>query len=54
MQKRSATAATRDARVLVVEDEDDIARLVKHTLERTGEVRVSIVGSGDAALKAVA
>ena len=41
-------------RVLVVEDERDIAELVKHTLERGGDVEVEIVGSGDAALKAAA
>jgi DNA-binding response OmpR family regulator len=39
--------------VLVVEDEHDIAGLIKHTLERTGEIRVDTVGTGDAALKAV-
>jgi DNA-binding response OmpR family regulator len=41
-------------RVLIVEDERDIAGLIKHTLERTGETDADIVGSGDAALKAVA
>jgi DNA-binding response OmpR family regulator len=40
-------------RVLIVEDEHDIAGLIKHTLERTGESEVEIVGSGDAALKSV-
>jgi two-component system, OmpR family, alkaline phosphatase synthesis response regulator PhoP len=40
-------------RVLIVEDERDIAGLIKHTLERTGETEAEIVGSGDAALKAV-
>ena len=39
-------------RVLVVEDERDIAELVKHTLERGGDIDVEIVSSGDAALKA--
>ncbi len=39
--------------VLVVEDEQDIAGLIKHTLERSGELRVETVASGDAALKAV-
>ncbi len=38
-------------RVLVVEDERDIADLVKHTLERGGDIEVQIVASGDAALK---
>src|SRR5499426_434982 len=41
-------------RILIVEDEHDIAGLIKHTLERTGEADTEIVGSGDAALKAVA
>lgn len=41
-------------RVLVVEDEQDIAGLIKHTLERGGEMTVEIVGSGDGALKAAA
>jgi DNA-binding response OmpR family regulator len=40
-------------RVLVVEDEHDIAGLIRHTLERGGEMEVEIVASGDAALKAV-
>src|SRR6202008_354678 len=40
-------------KVLIVEDEQDIAGLIKHTLERGGEADVEIVGSGDAALKAV-
>lgn len=41
-------------RVLVVEDEQDIAGLIKHTLERSGEMQAVIVGRGDAALRAVA
>jgi DNA-binding response OmpR family regulator len=40
-------------RVLIVEDEQDIAGVIKHTLERGGETEAQIVGSGDAALKAV-
>ncbi|HEX6165020.1 MAG TPA: response regulator transcription factor [Vicinamibacterales bacterium] len=39
-------------RVLVVEDENDIAGLVKHTLERSGDAIVEIASSGDQALKA--
>jgi DNA-binding response OmpR family regulator len=39
--------------ILIVEDETDIAGLIKHTLERSGEADAQIVGSGDAALKAV-
>src|SRR5262249_50548178 len=42
------------AHVLIVEDEPDIAGLIKHTLERGGDADAEIVGSGDAALKAVA
>jgi len=41
-------------RVLVVEDEHDIAGLIKHTLERTGDASVQTVGRGDEALRAVA
>jgi DNA-binding response OmpR family regulator len=40
-------------RVLIVEDEPDIAGLIKHALERGGEAEAEIVGSGDAALKVV-
>jgi DNA-binding response OmpR family regulator len=40
-------------RVLIVEDERDIADLIKHALERTAEIRADIVGTGAAALTAV-
>jgi DNA-binding response OmpR family regulator len=40
-------------RVLVVEDEQDIAALIKHALERSGDAQVDVVGSGDTALRAV-
>jgi DNA-binding response OmpR family regulator len=40
--------------VLIVEDEQDIATLIKHTLERNGDLHADIVQSGDAALKAIA
>jgi DNA-binding response OmpR family regulator len=40
-------------RVLIVEDEQDIAGLIKHTLERSAGAEAEIVTSGDAALKAV-
>ena len=33
-------------RVLIVEDEQDLAGLIKHTLERGGEAEAQIVGSG--------
>ena len=39
--------------VLIVEDEHDIASLLKTTLERSGDTDATIVGSGDLALKAV-
>ena len=38
-------------KVLIVEDEQDIAGLIKHTLERGGDADVEVVGSGDAALE---
>src|SRR5882724_4995386 len=38
---------------MIVEDEDEIAGLIKHTLERMGDTEAYVVGSGDAALKAV-
>jgi DNA-binding response OmpR family regulator len=41
-------------RVLVVEDEQDIAALIKHTLERSGDASVATVGCGDEALRAIA
>jgi DNA-binding response OmpR family regulator len=41
-------------RLLVVEDEQDIARLIKHALERSGDGQVEIVSNGDAALRAIA
>jgi DNA-binding response OmpR family regulator len=41
-------------RVLVVEDEQDIAGLIKHTLERSGDAAVEIVGRGDDALRSIA
>lgn len=42
------------SRVLVVEDEYDIAALIKHALERGGDAEVEIAGSGDTALRAAA
>ena len=40
-------------RVLVVEDEQDIANLIKHTLERSGEASVQTVNRGDEALRSI-
>jgi len=52
--ERSAGVTTRvRTRALIVEDEPDIAGLIKHTLERSGDLDADIVASGDAALKAV-
>jgi two-component system, OmpR family, alkaline phosphatase synthesis response regulator PhoP len=45
---------SRVPKVLVVEDEQDIAALIKHALERSGDAQVDVVGSGDTALRAVA
>jgi len=42
------------SRILVVEDEADVARLIKHTLERHSDLTVETVGSGSAALASVA
>ena len=59
-KSRASTAPGRPAvgsgtpRVLVVEDEQDIAGLIKHALERSGDAEVEIVSGGDAALRAVA
>jgi DNA-binding response OmpR family regulator len=48
---RQRTRGMDKMRVLVVEDEDDIAGLVKHTLERSGDAIVEVASSGDQALK---
>jgi DNA-binding response OmpR family regulator len=40
-------------RILVVEDEADIAGLIRHALERGGDTVVEVVGAGDAALDVV-
>jgi len=40
--------------VVVVEDEQDVAQLIRHALERTREFDLTIVGAGDAALKVTA
>ena len=44
---------TTPPRVLVVEDENDIAGLIKHTLERSGDASVEVVGRGDEALRSI-
>ncbi len=55
MRTAAATlAVVPPPRVLVVEDEQDIAGLIKHTLERSGDASVEIVGRGDEALRSIA
>lgn len=39
--------------MLIVEDEPDIARLMKHALERSGDMDIEIVATGASALKCV-
>jgi len=39
--------------ILIVEDERDIAALIKHTLERNADIEADTVFSGDTALKAM-
>jgi DNA-binding response OmpR family regulator len=41
-------------RILIVEDEQDVAGLIKHAVERGGDSEAEVVTSGDTALKAVA
>ena len=36
-----------------MEDEQDIAGLIKHALERKGDIEVDVAGAGDAAIRAV-
>ena len=42
------------SRVLVVEDEPDIAELIKRTLERAGDLQVDIASTGEAAIEKAA
>jgi two-component system alkaline phosphatase synthesis response regulator PhoP len=50
---RMIARGTTRTHVLVVDDEQDIAGLIKHGLEKGGDIEVEIVGTGDGALKAV-
>jgi two-component system alkaline phosphatase synthesis response regulator PhoP len=50
---RTVPRGTHRTHVLVVDDEQDIAGLIKHGLEKAGDIEVEIVGTGDGALKAV-
>jgi two-component system alkaline phosphatase synthesis response regulator PhoP len=47
------SGAAAPTRVLVVEDEQDIAGLIKHTIEKIGGMEVEVVETGDAALRVV-
>jgi DNA-binding response OmpR family regulator len=47
------SAVTPLPRILVVEDEPDVARLIKHALEQRGEARVDIAATGGAALERI-
>jgi len=49
-----AMTASARTRVLVVEDEQDIAGLIRHTLEKISGLEVEAVDTGDAALRVVA
>lgn len=53
-QSTPAARSSARKRILVVEDEHDIAGLIRHTLERSGEAEVETAVSGDQALKAAA
>jgi two-component system, OmpR family, alkaline phosphatase synthesis response regulator PhoP len=52
-QSMNRVGAAARTQVLVVDDEQDIAGLIKHSLEKGGDIDVDIVGTGDEALKAV-
>ena len=47
------TGRTRRTHILIVEDQPDIAGLMKHALERAGDLEVEVVGTGSAVLKVV-
>ena len=51
VNRPAAFRGAEKTRVLVVEDEHDIAGLIKHTLERGGDSVVEVAASGDQALK---
>jgi two-component system, OmpR family, alkaline phosphatase synthesis response regulator PhoP len=46
-------AVSTKRRILIVEDEEDVAGLIKHAVERSGDTAAEIVASGDTALKVV-
>jgi DNA-binding response OmpR family regulator len=43
----------RKHRILIVEDEQDVAELIRHTLQRAGDAELALAASGDTALKVV-
>jgi DNA-binding response OmpR family regulator len=51
-QRPAPVRGTGRTRVLVIEDEGDLAGLIRHTLERQGDVQVDVAGSGDDGLRA--
>src|SRR4051812_11975205 len=53
MTDQARPTVQRPPRILVVEDEQDIAGLIKHALERAADGQVHTVSSGDAALRAI-
>ena len=53
MDRLAVSHATAHARVLVVEDEPDIAELLRHGLQRDGGFDVEVANRGDTALDAV-
>ena len=54
LRTSSQRVRTGKTRVLVVEDEQELADLIKHTLERAGDISVEIMARGDEALKGAA
>jgi two-component system alkaline phosphatase synthesis response regulator PhoP len=40
-------------RILIVEDEPDVAALIRHAVERSADAETEIAGSGDAALRVI-
>ena len=50
-ERPMAVRSSTRTRVLVVDDEQDIAGLIKHGLEKGGDLEVEVVLTGDAALK---
>jgi DNA-binding response OmpR family regulator len=47
------TGVVAKARILIVEDEQDVASLIKHAVERSGEAQAEVVAQGDRAVQLV-